>query len=170
MVSVSRPPRKSQQPSAPPSSSPSSLFSQSEEVTGEPTLEHHTLCQPRSQESAVPSPSDSFQHQEELVLSPPQPSSDSFSSLVLRTSTPPLPEAPRLSRTPSRLPSSLSETHTVSLHLTCGRRPSSSDLHSRSSVTSSRMASVTRCCLRNGRYALGFVHVLKRLALGGLIL
>lgn len=112
-VSASRPPRKSQLPSAPPSSSPSSPLSQSVADTGEPTLVLLTLSQPRNPESAVPSPSDLSQLPAVPVSSPPQLSSVFSSLLVLRTSTllPLVP--PRPLRTLSRLLSSLLATPTA---------------------------------------------------------
>jgi hypothetical protein len=135
-VLVSRPPRKSQPPSAPPSSLPSSALSLSEEVTGAPTSESLTLCPPRRAASAVPS----------LSVSSPRPavpawshrplSSVSCSLVVSRTSTLPRLVPPRPSRTPSRPPSLPSPTHTLSSHPTYGRRPSLLNHRLRHSQTS----------------------------------
>lgn len=78
------------------------------------------------------------------ALSLPPLSSVCSSSPVSRTLTPPLPAPPRPSRTPSRPPSSLSSTPTVSLPPTCGPRTSSSAALWRSSVMSSARARSTR--------------------------
>lgn len=78
------------------------------------------------------------------ALSLPLLSSVCSSSPVSRTLTPPLPAPPRPSRTPSRPPSSLSSTPTVSLPPTCGPRISSSAALWRSSVMSSARARSTR--------------------------
>jgi hypothetical protein len=79
-----------------------------------------------------------------LASLPPPLSSDSSSSLVSRTHTPPLPVPPRPSRTPSRLLSSLSPTPTASSPPTCGRRPSSSGVPWRSSRIPCEKASDTK--------------------------
>merc|ERR1712225_212600 len=115
-----------------------------------PTLVFLTLCQPRRVESVVPFPSDLSQLPVVPVLSHPQPSSV-FSNLpVSTTSTLPPPDPPRPSRTPSRPPSSLSETHTDTSHPTCGRRRSSSAVLWRSLVMFCALERDTRWCFFAG--------------------
>jgi len=145
LVLESRPPRKSLLLFVPPLSSPSSVFFPSVVVIGVPTLVSLTLCLQRRAASVVQSLSDLSPLPVVPVLLPPPLLSVSSNLLVSRMPTHPPPVRPRPSKTHLRLLSLPSETPTVSLLPTCGRRLSSFAARWRSLVMSSARASATRC-------------------------
>merc|ERR1712037_303041 len=135
-------PRKSPPPSVALSSLPSSLLSQSDEVTGVTSLVNLTPFLPRSTASAVPSTCDSSPLPEELVSFAVQSQRSLCRWPVLKIATPLLAAPPPpLETSPSPL-SRLSARPTPSSPQTSGRKMLSPPHHTRSSPsTSSRTTS-----------------------------